>query len=83
MTDLLAYHVARDQMSDLRRTAGQTRLTSTSNRHRSLTNSHRVISRALTRISTAFTVDHQAASGASHVRPITPEAPNGPAQQTR
>ncbi len=42
MTDLFSYHLARDQMADLRRTAGQTRLTTTTN-HRSLTNGHRVV----------------------------------------
>lgn len=83
MTDLFAYHIAKEQMADLRRTAGQTRPTTTANHRRSLTNSHRAIARVRSRISTALTIDHRTASVASHIKPITPDAPNDSAGQTR
>ena len=79
MTDLFAYHVAREQMADVRRTAGQTRLTSTANNHRSLRTSYRVISRLLSRMSTPVS-DHRTAGGASQIRPIRTDAPNDPAR---
>jgi hypothetical protein len=82
MTDLFAYHVARDQMTDLRRTAGQVRLTTVSNR-RSLTNSHRVISPVLSRISTALSINRRTPSVASHTTPIALDAPHDPAGETR
>jgi len=59
MTDLFAYHVAKEQMAELRRTAGQTRLTTAASHSRSLTNSHRVIRRVLSRVSTALSIDHR------------------------
>ena len=57
MTDLFAYHAAKEQMTDLRRTAGQTQLTSTADHRRSLTNSRSAISRVLSRMSTALSID--------------------------
>lgn len=83
MTDLFAYHVAKEQMAELRRTAGQTRLTTAANNRRSLTNSHRVISRVLSRVSSVLSIDHRTASVTSHTRPSRADAPNDPAQQTR
>jgi hypothetical protein len=83
MTDLFAYHAAKDHMTDLRQTSGQTRLTTTANNHRPLTNNHRVISRVLSRISSALSIDHRTASLASHTSPITPDVANDPAGQTR
>ena len=79
MTDLFAYHVAREQMADVRRTAGQTRLTSTANNHRSLRTSYRVISRLLSRMSTPVS-DHRTARGASQITPSMTDAPNDPAR---
>jgi hypothetical protein len=83
MTDLLAYHVAKDQMTDLRRTAGQARLTATTHNHRSLTNSHRAITRVLSRISTVLSIDYRPAGVASHIGPIAPDAPTDSARETR
>jgi len=59
MTDLLAYHVAKQQITDLRRTAGHTRLTSTARSPRALTNGQRLISRMLSRVSTALAIDQR------------------------
>jgi hypothetical protein len=70
MTDLFAYHVAKDQMAYVRRSAGQTKLTRTAN-HGSLRNSHRVISRLLSVISKVLALDHQRATVASHIQPST------------
>jgi hypothetical protein len=56
MTDLFAYHVAKQQLTEARRTAGETRLTSTSNNHRALTSSRRLIAGLLRSASTARTV---------------------------
>jgi hypothetical protein len=83
MTDLFAYHAAKEQMTELRRTAGQTRLTTTANHRRSLTNSHRVISRLLSRVSTALSIDRRTASVTSHTRRQTAGAPSDPARETR
>ena len=59
MTDLFAYHAAKEQMADLRRTAGQNRLTTTASHDRWLTNSRRLISRALGRISNKRSIRHR------------------------
>jgi hypothetical protein len=64
MTDLFAYHAAKEQMADLRRTAGQNRLTTTANHDRWLTNTRRVISRVLGSISNTRSIHHRTA--ASH-----------------
>jgi hypothetical protein len=82
MSDLFAYHVAKEQMTQVRRTAGQTRLTSTANHHRSLTNFRRVISRLLSRIS-RVPIDQRTASVTSHTRPQTPAAQDEPAGESR
>jgi hypothetical protein len=76
MTDLFAYHVAKEQMADLRRTAGQTRLRRTASNHRALTSSRRVITRVLSRVSTRLPIDHRTANGASHTRAVEPDAPH-------
>lgn len=83
MTDLLAYHIAKDQMADLRKTAGETRLTSTTHNHRSLTSGRRVIRRMLGRMSTALSTDRRTTIVASQSRPVTHDAPNHPARETR
>jgi hypothetical protein len=53
MTDLFGYHAAREQMADLRRTAGQTRLVTSSGHARALRNGRRLIAAMLSRVSAA------------------------------
>jgi hypothetical protein len=78
MTDLFAYHVAKQQMADLRRTSGQTRLTSTAPIPRTLTNGHRVISGVLSRMSTALAIDQRKAGVASSAPPPSGLIPHLP-----
>jgi hypothetical protein len=75
MSDLFAYHVAKEQMAELRRTAGHTRVTSTASHRRSLMNIRGMISRALSRISKT-PIDQRTASVTS--QPVAP----GPTHRT-
>jgi hypothetical protein len=81
MTDLFAYHVAKEQMADVRRSAGQIRLVRTAGNHRALTNSRRVITRVLSRLATRLPIDHRTASRAYHTMAIRPDAPNDAARE--
>jgi len=66
MTDLFAYHAATEQMADLGRTTGQTRLTTAANHHRFANDRRRAIGRVLSRISTAVTVGQRPPRVAPH-----------------
>jgi hypothetical protein len=72
MTDLFAYDAAREQMADIRRTAGQTRLPTSSSNARALTNGRRLIAAMVTRVSAAGSSAHRA-SLATQTKPTPPE----------
>jgi hypothetical protein len=52
MTDLFSYHLAKQQLADLRRTAGETQLRTTRSSHRALTSSRKLITGLFTPTST-------------------------------
>jgi hypothetical protein len=81
MTDLFTYHVARQQMADLRGTAGQTRLTTAANHYRFANDRRRVIRRVLSRISTTVTVGQRSPRVAPHTGAIRPGAATMPQEK--
>jgi hypothetical protein len=52
MTDLFSYHLAKQQLADLRRTAGETQLRATRSSHRVLTSSRKLVTSLFTYTST-------------------------------
>ena len=66
MTNLLATTPQKEQMTDLRRSAGQTRRTTTANHDRIASEQPRRIRRVLTGILTALAVGRRTVAGVSH-----------------
>lgn len=81
MTDLFAYHLAKQQLADLRRTAGETRLVSTARGHGAVANSRTLVGGLLTRFSSAVRIGQPKPGVASQTAAAAPDSLTNPARE--
>jgi hypothetical protein len=84
MTDLFSYHLAKQHLEDVRRTAGQTRLVPTGREHHGPTKAGRLITGVGRRISAKFTLPRAGqAPQSTHHRRRRPEVSRDPEGEAR
>ena len=81
MTDLFTYHLAKDQLTDLRRTSGETRLVSTVRCNGALPNRRTLVGSLLTHLPAAVGIGRQKPPGASHAATNAPDSLTNPARE--